>query len=90
MGSGIPPKIVMVAAQPRPDFRRKLAGAAAADLWAGLAEGGVRQRLQRLVQRRELPRDAEQLIVAIKVAVERLDLGDQPVEALEDCLELPV
>jgi len=80
----------MVAAQPRADFRRKLAGSAAADLWAGLAQGGVRQGLQRLVQRCKLACDAEQLVLAVKVAVECLDLGDQPVEALQDCLELPV
>ena len=79
----------MLPAKPAADLRR-LSGAAAADLWAGLAEGGVRQRLKRLVQGGQLAGDPDQLILAVEVAVQRLHLGDQPVQALEHCLELPV
>src|SRR5438552_2278473 len=67
-----------------------LGRAAAADLRGLLAEGGIRERLQRLVQRRELPGEAEEVLVVVEALVRLRELVPDPVEPLEDQVEAPV
>src|SRR5919202_138175 len=66
------------------------AGAAAPDLRALVAEGGVGQRLERLVQRRELAGDPAQVLARVELAVQRPQLVGEAVEALEQGVELAV
>ena len=53
-------------------------------------ERGVGERLQRLVQGRELAGDPRQALGAVEPAVEVVYLVTEPVEALEQCVELAV
>src|SRR5207302_4780975 len=46
---------------------RALAGPAVSDLRALLTEGGVRERLERLVQRRELAGDPEEVLARVEL-----------------------
>ena len=55
-----------------------------------MAERGVRERLERLVQRAQLVRDPQHPVAVIEPAVERLELACDPIEALEQRIELPV
>src|SRR5919202_5139517 len=66
------------------------AGAAAPDLRPLVAEGGVRERLERLVQRRELACDPEQVLARVELAVQGPQLVGEAVEALEQGVELAV
>jgi hypothetical protein len=59
-------------------------------LRALLAEGGVRERLERLVQRCELVRDPDEALSGLEAPVERVDLVAKAVEALENGVELTV
>jgi hypothetical protein len=59
-------------------------------LRALLAEGCVRERLERLVQRRELVRDPDEALSGLEAPVERVDLVAQTVESFEDGVELTV
>lgn len=68
----------------------RLGRAAAPDGRPLLAEGRVGECLERLVQVGELVRDAEQMLVRVESPVERVHLVAEPVEALEDCVELTV
>src|SRR5262245_22196129 len=65
-------------------------GSAPPHLGALLAEGGVGERLQRLVQVAQLVGDHGQLLAALLAAVEARELLDEPVEPLEQRLELAV
>jgi hypothetical protein len=60
------------------------------DLWAGLAQGSVGQRLERLVQQPELADDWGEVVPAVESAVQAVHLGREPVEALEQCIELAI
>jgi hypothetical protein len=60
------------------------------NLRALMADGGVGQGLEGLVQRRELARDPEQVLVGVEPLVERVHLVAEPVEPLEDGVELAV
>src|SRR5690348_2587906 len=64
--------------------------AAAPDGGRLLAEGGVRERLQRLVQRRELAGQADEVLVVVEPLVRLRELVPDPVEPLEDQVEAPV
>src|SRR5881397_4073381 len=63
---------------------------AAADLRALVAEGGVGERLQRLVQVAELVRDDRQLLARLLALVHPCELLDEAVEAREERFELAV
>ncbi len=63
---------------------------AAAHLRRLLAERRVGERLQRLVQRRELAGDAEEVLVVVEALVRLRELVGDPVEPLEDQVEAPV
>ena len=81
--------------RPRDDRRARhlalaLAGAAAAHLRRLLPERRVRERLQRLVQRRELARQPEEVLVVVGAAVELRELVADPVEPLEQDVEAAV
>src|SRR5690349_21366419 len=67
-----------------------LAGSAAPDGGRLLAERSVRKRLQRLVQRGELPCDAKELFARVQVPVERVHLVAETVEPLEQRVELTI
>ena len=67
-----------------------LSGTAPANGRRLLAERGVRERLKRLVQRRQLVRDANEALGRLKAAVERVHLVAEPVEALENRVELTI
>ena len=67
-----------------------LASSSAANLRPLLAEGGVRERLQRLVQRAQLVRRARGSPRCGRGAVQLLQLGARAVEPLEHRVELPV
>ncbi|TMK69208.1 MAG: hypothetical protein E6G50_13190 [Actinobacteria bacterium] len=67
-----------------------LAGSAAAHGRSLLSERRVGERLQRLVQRRELVRDAQELLVRVETQRKRVHLVTEPVESFEQCIELPV
>jgi hypothetical protein len=69
---------------------RLLGGAASPHLRPLLAKGGVRERLQRLVERGELVRDADEPFRRLEASVQRMDLVAEPVEPLEDGVELAV
>src|SRR5262249_17994378 len=73
----------------RPGAER-LAGPAAPYGRRLLAECRVRERLQRFVQGRKLARDAQELLTRVEMAVQRVHLVAQPVEPLEQRIELPV
>ena len=73
-----------------PRAPRRLGGSAAANLRALLAERGVRERLKRLVQARELGADPQERVVLIQPAVEAVYFVAEPVEPLEQRVELPV
>jgi hypothetical protein len=66
------------------------AGAAAANGRALVAERCVGDRLERLVQRPELTRDAEQLFLRVETTGQRVYLLAEAVEALEERVELAV
>src|SRR6185503_10830657 len=66
------------------------AGPAAADRRALLAERGVGERLQRLIQVAQLVGDDRQLLARFLAAVEALKLLDDAVEPLEQRLEAAV
>src|SRR5436305_9962004 len=68
----------------------QLARAAAPHGRSLLPERRVRERLQRLVQSRELTRDAQQVLARVEMAVERVHLGAETVEPLEQGVHLPV
>ena len=68
----------------------RLGRAAPAHLRALVPERRVREGLHRLVQRLQLVRDAQQRLGRIDPPVEDVDLVDEAVEALEDCVELTV
>src|SRR5207248_1565863 len=70
--------------------KRPSAGAAAAHLRALLAERGIRDRLQRLVQAPQLVRQAGEALGMVEAPVEHVDLVDQLVQALEHRVELTV
>ena len=55
-----------------------------------LPECCVRDRVERVVQRAELPRDDEEPLVRLEVRVDPLELLGDPVEPLEQRVELPV
>src|SRR5215218_4862932 len=55
-----------------------------------LAEGGVGERLQRFVERGELAGDAEELLARVHPARERVHLVAQPIEPLQERVELAV
>src|SRR5207247_7546182 len=64
-------------APPGPDLPalgRRLARAAPADLRGLLAQGGVGQRLERLVQRAELAGDRDEAFGVVEPAAQRLEL----------------
>jgi hypothetical protein len=67
-----------------------LAGTASPHSRPLLAERGIGEGLQRLVQRRELSGDAQQVLARVEVAVEGVHLLAETVEALEQRVELPV
>src|SRR5205814_4860928 len=54
------------------------------------AERCIGECLQRLVQRRKLPRDSEQVLAGIEMPVQGVHLGAQAVEPLEQRIQLPV
>ena len=64
--------------------------AAAAHLRALLPQRRVRERLERVVQQRELSYDRREVLAAVQPAVEALELGRQAVEALEQRVELAI
>ena len=72
------------------EVRRPLGGAAAAHLRRLLAECCVRERLERLVQGRELSRQPEEVLVVVEALVRLLELVADAVELLEDEVEAPV
>src|SRR5439155_4345625 len=76
----------------RPDLQAgRLAGPAAPTHRRPLlAEGGKGQRLQGLVQRRQLVRDTQQMLARVELAVERVHFVAEAVEALEQRVELSV
>ena len=55
-----------------------------------LAERGVGERLQRLVQRAELVDDRREVLARVEPAVEGPQLGVQRVQSLEQRVELAV
>ena len=55
-----------------------------------MAQRGVGQRLQRLVQRAQLVGHREVALGVIEPLVQQPQLVAQPVEPLEHCVELPV
>src|SRR5205823_2699425 len=66
------------------------AGAAAAHLRRLLPERRVGERLQRLVQRRELACQLQEVLVVVDPPVELRELVADPVEPLEEDVEAPV
>src|SRR5207248_2572024 len=68
----------------------RLAGPPAPDLRALVAERRIGERLERLVQVAELVGDHRQVLARLLAAVESRELIREPVEALEQRLELPV
>ena len=66
------------------------ASAAATDGRALVSKRRVGERLEGLVQRRELARDAQQLLLRVEATGERVHLVAEPVEALEERVELTV
>src|SRR5919108_3260257 len=67
-----------------------LAGPPAAYLRALLAEGRIRERLERLVERPELARQREESLGLVESPVQRLKLGPEGVQPLQDRVELAV
>src|SRR5689334_7009528 len=76
----------------RPGFARSSGSSrpSATHLWALLAEGGVRDRLQRLVQAPQLVRDSSEALGVVEPPVVHVDLLDQLVQALQHGVELAV
>ena len=68
----------------------RLSAASATHLRRLLAEGGVGERLQRLVQCRELAGQAEEVLVVVETLVRLRELVADAVELLEDQVEAPV
>jgi hypothetical protein len=66
------------------------AGSAAADLGTLLAQRRIGERLQGVVQSRELVRDSKEAIAVVELAVQRVHLVAEAIEALEDRIELAV
>ena len=58
--------------------------------WGRLAERGVGERVQRLLQVVELAGDEREALLALRRAVEALELGCNPVESLEQGVELAI
>ena len=56
----------------------------------GLAERGIRERVQRLLERAELLRDQHEPFLCLEPAVDLLELLCDPVEPLEQRVELAV
>ena len=73
-----------------PGRAARLGRAAATNLRALLSEGGIGEGLKGLVQRRELVCDANEALRVLEAPVERVHLVAEPVEALEDSVELAV
>src|SRR5438309_313743 len=69
---------------------RRSGAAAAPHLRRLLAERGVGQRLQRLVERRELARQSQELLVVVEPLADLRELVADPVEPLEEHVESPV
>jgi hypothetical protein len=67
----------------------RLAGAAPSHLRL-LAEGGVREGAQRLVQRPQLAADVQEALLRLHTPIDPLQLLGDPVEPLEQGVELPV
>ena len=63
---------------------------AAAHLRAFATERGVRERLERLVEERELVRDPEQPLVLVEPRVQPVHLLAEAIEPLEERVQLPV
>ena len=55
-----------------------------------MAEGGVGESVQRLLQIVELARDEREALLALGRAVETLELRRDPVESLEQGVELAI
>lgn len=55
-----------------------------------MAECGICERLKRFVERRELARDPKELLLRVETPRQPVDLVAQPVEALEERVELSV
>ena len=55
-----------------------------------MAEGGVGERLQRLVERSELVRDADEALGGFEPSIERVNLVAEAIEPLEDGVELAI
>jgi hypothetical protein len=69
--------------------RCRLAGAAASHLRL-LAEGGVGEGAQRVVQRPQLAADVQEALLRLQPTIDSLQLLGDPVEPLEQGVELPV
>ena len=67
-----------------------LSRSTAPDLRALLAKCGIRERLERLVQRAQLVGELQEPFRVIEPPVQRLELGAEGVEPLEHCVELAV
>ena len=55
-----------------------------------LPQRGVRKGLERLVQVDQLVRDPREPVLVVEPPVQRVHLVTEPVESLEDGVELPV
>jgi hypothetical protein len=55
-----------------------------------VAEGRVGERLERLVQRPQLVRDAQEPVRVVEPAVENVKLGGDAIETLEHRVELAI
>ena len=55
-----------------------------------MAQGCVREGLERLVQRRQLVRDPDQSLGRLEAPVERVHLVAEAIQSLEDRIQLPV
>jgi len=72
-------------------FRQALLGrSAAANLRALLPQRGIGEGLEGLVQVDELVRDPREPLLVVEPPVQRVDLVAEPVEPLENGVELPV
>jgi len=67
-----------------------LTGSAPTDLRALVAERRVGERLQRVVQRRELVRDPKKTFAVVETLVQSVQLGGQAVEPFKDRVQLAV
>jgi hypothetical protein len=73
-----------------PGSKPDLSGAAPTYLGPLLPQGGIRERLQRLVQGCELVGNPDEAFGRFEAAVERVHLVAQPVEPFENGIELAV